>query len=218
MEILRPGDRFPASGASCRVERLIGKGKSAHSYLARRGGARVVLKVMHDEPNPYYRFEGNRADPEREAYRSLLRIGIPVPRLLLFDREKRFLVKEYLEGPTAAERIAGGGDPSSMLPGLFSIARLARRSGLNLDWFPTNFLLRRERLFYIDYEVNEYDPEWSLENWGLFYWANEEGMARFLETGDPSFINDPPESGRPIEEPFRKKVGGWVERFGDGGS
>ncbi len=28
--------------------------------------------------------------------------------------------------------------------------------GLNIDYFPTNFIVREEKLYYIDYECNSY--------------------------------------------------------------
>ena len=54
----------------------------------------------------------------------------------------------------------------------------AKSSGLNIDYFPTNFVVAKnpkvgtEELFYIDYECNDYMEEWNLENWGLKYWTN----------------------------------------------
>ena len=32
------------------------------------------------------------------------------------------------------------------------MAELAKRHGLNIDYFPTNFVIQNEKLYYIDYE------------------------------------------------------------------
>ena len=40
----------------------------------------------------------------------------------------------------------------------------------NIDYYPTNFVVQADRLYYIDYECNAYMEEWSFEAWGLQYW------------------------------------------------
>ena len=75
-------------------------------------------------------------------------------------------------------------------------------------------MLSRGKLVYIDYELNLYDPKWGLENWGLYYWANAAGMARYLRSGDAAAINLPPDSGEPLREPFRAQVEKWIEAYG----
>ena len=50
------------------------------------------------------------------------------------------------------------------------MAALAKAASLNIDYFPTNFVVRDGILWYIDYECNEYMDEWSFENWGIKYW------------------------------------------------
>ena len=44
------------------------------------------------------------------------------------------------------------------------------RAGLNIDWFPTNFMCRDKVLYYVDYECNPYMEQWSFEGWGARYW------------------------------------------------
>ena len=42
--------------------------------------------------------------------------------------------------------------------------------GLNIDYFPTNFIVQEGKLFYIDYECNEYMERWDFDHWGNDYW------------------------------------------------
>lgn len=35
---------------------------------------------------------------------------------------------------------------------------------INIDYFPTNFIVQNDELYYIDYECNEYSGEWNFEN------------------------------------------------------
>ena len=51
------------------------------------------------------------------------------------------------------------------------MALLAKNAGLNIDYFPTNFVVQNGLLYYIDYECNNYTDEWNFENWGIKYWS-----------------------------------------------
>lgn len=196
------------------IVKQIGKGKSAYSYLAQQNGKPVVLKVMHDEPCPYYHFSGNRAEPEINAYQVLTEVGIAVPQLLSYDIAKEYLIKEYIAGPTAAELIACERPADALIAQLFDMARRLKKRNLNIDYFPTNFVINNETLYYIDYEINAYQSEWDLENWGLFYWANSRGFAEFLKSGNHLAINKDAGSGIPVKAPFRDQVQQWINQFG----
>ena len=50
--------------------------------------------------------------------------------------------------------------------------------GLNIDYYPTNFIYSKNELYYIDYECNQYSDEWNFENWGIKYWSQ---TPEFLE-------------------------------------
>ena len=54
-------------------------------------------------------------------------------------------------------------------------------AGLNIDYFPTNFVARDGRLFYIDYECIDYTDEWNFENWGVKYWSKTKKFKEYLE-------------------------------------
>lgn len=42
---------------------------------------------------------------------------------------------------------------------------------INIDYFPTNFIVNNDLIWYIDYECNDYMKEWNFENWGIKYWS-----------------------------------------------
>ena len=50
------------------------------------------------------------------------------------------------------------------------MASLAFSHNLNIDYYPSNFVINDGLLYYIDYECNEYMDEWSFFNWGIKYW------------------------------------------------
>ena len=204
---------FETSIGNLFIKKDLGKGKSGYSYLAELENQYYVLKLMHNEPCPYYRFGDNKVILEVDAYHDLSRCNIIMPELLDYNVERKYLVKEYIDGIVAAELIAGDKITESTLEQLFKIFRLAKNAGYNIDYFPSNFVIQDERLFYIDYECNPYIPDWDLINWGIYYWANSKGFREYLATGDILSINESPESGIPVKRPFEKKVSAWKNKY-----
>ena len=61
------------------------------------------------------------------------------------------------------------------------MTQLAKNAGLNIDYFPTNFVVQSGLLYYIDYECNSYMDEWSFENWGVKYWSKTPEFEEYLK-------------------------------------
>jgi TP53 regulating kinase and related kinases len=192
----------------------LGKGKSAYSYLADMGGRQVVLKQMHDEPCSYYTFSENKVALEVRAYHRLTEIGMTLPRLLTFDERRGFLVKEFVDGVVADKWEPLPWELELAVEQLFEMSRRLRRHGLNIDYFPANFVIQRGRAQYIDYETNPYDEQWSLERWGIYYWANLDGMRSYSRSHVWHHINETEHGGVPIKAPFEAKVAAWCKKHG----
>ena len=139
----------------------------------------MVLKQIHHEPCDYYQF-GNKIEAERRDYAKLLEAGIRVPRMLAIDMETERIVKEYVEGDTVFELLRAHRPVEPYLEQVREMARRARASGLNIDYFPTNFVVREGLLWYVDYECNPYEEAWSFERWGVRYWARTGEFEAYL--------------------------------------
>ena len=61
------------------------------------------------------------------------------------------------------------------------MAEKARKAGLNIDYFPTNFVIRDGMIWYVDYECNEYMEEWNFENWGIKYWSRTPEFEEYVK-------------------------------------
>ena len=163
-----------------RIIRLLGHGKGGYSYLAEHGEQKVVLKQIHHEPCSYYIF-GNKIEAELHDYERLKAAGIRIPLLLAADREKERIVKEYIEGETIFELVKNGCSAAPYLAQVRDMAEKAKASGLNIDYFPTNFVVRDGLIWYVDYECNAYADEWNFENWGVRYWSKTPEFCAYLE-------------------------------------
>lgn len=168
------------NGAEYEILRLLGHGKGGYSYLAQKNGHQVVLKQIHHEPCDYYTF-GNKIEAEQHDYERLIDAGIRVPRMLDIDIESERIVKEYIEGPTVFELVRDSVSVERYLPQVREMADQAKAAGLNIDYFPTNFVVRDGLLWYIDYECNDYMDEWNFENWGINYWSRTPKFEDYLK-------------------------------------
>ena len=164
------------NGAEYEIIRLLGHGKGGYSYLASSDGRKVVVKQIHHEPCDYYTF-GNKIESEKNDYRRLLEAGIRIPRMIGIDETSERIVKEYIDGPVIFDLVRDGISAEPYLPQVREMAGMAKKAGLNIDYFPTNFVVSNHLIYYIDYECNRYMEEWNFENWGIKYWRNQEEEA-----------------------------------------
>lgn len=163
-------DCLALNGREYTVLRLLGRGKGGYTYLAQREGTRYALKQIHHEPCDYYQF-GDKLAAELRDYETLTALGVPIPRLLDADREGERLLKELIPGDTIYRLALRGGVEPWHWEQVRALSQSLRAAGLNIDWFPTNFIPREGVLYYVDYECNAYMEEWSFERWGAGYWS-----------------------------------------------
>ena len=162
-----------------RVLKLLGRGKGGYSYLAEREGFLCVVKQIHHEPCDYYSF-GNKIEAEHNDYHRLLQTGIRIPRMLDMDWEQERILKEYIDGPTIYDLVKADAMKPSYLAQVREMAQAVYSAGLNIDYFPTNFIVRDELIYYIDYECNGYMEQWNFENWGISYWSRTPEFLEYL--------------------------------------
>jgi len=62
------------------------------------------------------------------------------------------------------------------------MCRVLYAAHINIDYFPTNFVVQNEELYYIDFECNDYMDEWNFENWGIKYWSKTDVFMKYVET------------------------------------
>ena len=161
------------------IIKLLGKGKGGYSYLASDGNAQVVLKQIHHEPCDYYQF-GNKIESELRDYQRLLSIGIRMPKMIDIDMENERIVKEYIHGKTVYELVREDALPGHCLEQVKEMCAALYPKHTNIDYFPTNFVLQENQLYYIDYECNDYMEQWNFENWGIKYWSKTPEFLQYM--------------------------------------
>lgn len=161
------------------VIKLLGKGKGGYSYLVTDGKEEYVLKQIHHEPCDYYQF-GDKLESELRDYVRLREVGIPMPELLAVDRQQERLLKAYIPGDTIDTYVKEDRMEDGFYQQMEDLCRKLYPAGLNIDYFPTNFVVREGKLYYVDYECNGYMEQWDFDHWGKQYWWKSEAyLAHF---------------------------------------
>lgn len=168
------------NGREFSVIKLLGKGKGGYSYLASDGQKSYVLKQLHHEPCDYYQF-GDKMQAELSDYRRLKAVGIRMPEMYDADVENERILKEYIEGRTVFELVLSDCMKEIYVEQVKDMCALLYPAGINIDYFPTNFVVRGEELYYIDYECNDYMEEWDFENWGVKYWPKTPEFMEYVK-------------------------------------
>lgn len=192
MELLHQGDNLKiekiqhlvlenmcVNEMSYEVIKLLGHGKGGYSYLVTDGTREYVIKQIHHEPCDYYQF-GNKMESEMKDYERLKKIGIPMPEMIEADIEKERILKEYIKGDTIFDYVLRNEVKPIFVEQMKAMCVVLYAADTNIDYFPTNFVVQEDKLYYIDYECNDYMEEWNFENWGIKYWSQTKEFLEYV--------------------------------------
>lgn len=173
-------DMLTVNGKEYQIIKLLGKGKGGYSYLVQKDDRQYVLKQLHHEPCSYYQF-GDKIQSEMNDYKKLSSIGIRMPAMLEVDVQNERILKEYIEGTTIYDLVLQDCMKEDYFNQIKEMCSLLYPAKTNIDYFPTNFVVNNDQIFYIDYECNEYMEEWNFENWGIKYWSKTPEFLKYVE-------------------------------------
>ena len=173
-------ERMKVNEKEYEIIKLLGKGKGGYSYLATDGEKQYVLKQIHHEPCDYYQF-GNKIESEINDYKRLKEIGIVMPEMIDVDVENERILKEYICGDTIYNYVLKDKMKEDYVHLTKAMCKLLYAANTNIDYFPTNFVVQDDCLYYVDYECNDYMEEWNFENWGIKYWSKTEEFLKYVE-------------------------------------
>jgi tRNA A-37 threonylcarbamoyl transferase component Bud32 len=163
------------------VIKLLGHGKGGYSYLVELDNKYYVLKQIHHEPCSYYTF-GNKIESEINDYNKLIQTGIRMPKMIDVDIKNERIIKEYINGSTICELVEKDLMKDIYINQVKEMANIVYSYGLNIDYFPTNFIVQDDLIYYIDYECNNYMEEWDFNNWGIKYWYKSKEFIDYINS------------------------------------
>ena len=103
-----------------------------------------------------------------------------MPQLIEVDKSNERILKEYIHGDTVFEMVLNDALPHTCVEQIKNMCALLYAANTNIDYFPTNFVLQGDILYYIDYECNHYTEQWNYENWGIKYWSKTPEFMQYV--------------------------------------
>ena len=97
------------------------------------------------------------------------------------DVENERILKEYIEGKTIYELVKSDCMKNEYIEQIRAMCRLLYPANTNIDYFPTNFVVNNEEIYYVDFECNDYMEEWNFENWGVKYWSKTPEFLQYVK-------------------------------------
>lgn len=105
-----------------------------------------------------------------------------MPEMIDVDLKNERILKEYINGDTIFEYVARNEVKEDYITQIKNMCRILYAANTNIDYFPTNFVVQDDKLYYIDYECNDYMEEWNFENWGIKYWSLTKEFLEYINS------------------------------------
>ena len=97
------------------------------------------------------------------------------------DFEQEIVIKEYIEGETIYDLVLHEEMKKEYIDQMKEMCKVLYANNTNIDYFPTNFVVKNNKIYYIDYECNKYMDEWNFENWGIKYWSKTPEFNQYVK-------------------------------------
>ncbi len=104
-----------------------------------------------------------------------------MPKLLDYDAPNERILKEYIDGETIYSLVLNDKMKPCYIEQVKAMCELLYPANINIDYFPTNFIVNGDEMYYIDYECNNYMEEWNFENRGIKYWSKTPEFLQYVD-------------------------------------
>jgi TP53 regulating kinase-like protein len=143
---------------------LLARGAEAEIYLVDWFGLRAVLKwrrpKAYRDPSLDYQIRRRRTINEVRNMYIAHSVGVCVPAVYFFDPAEAKIIMEYVEGESLRELLSRG--ECQHLRDAGALVGVMHRAGLiHGDLAPTNIILSRGSLCFIDFGLGEMRAGWS---------------------------------------------------------
>lgn len=176
-------------GKALEIVKKLERGEGSCCYLVTDHENQYVCKHLNDQPGESPSAKDARFQQELDSYQKLRQTKVKVPELIEANSENHYLIKAHIEGELISDLVSCGAMTTDIFMKAFDFSEDLKKHDINLDYFPSNFVLHDGDIYYIDYETNAYMDEWDFTHWGIYYWLNQEGMKMFNDTNSPDLLH-----------------------------
>ena len=105
-----------------------------------------------------------------------------MPQMLDVDVEAERILKEYIQGDTVDTLVLEDRMEDDYYHQVRAMCRKLYAANTNIDYYPTNFVVRDGVLYYLDFECNDYMEQWDFDHWGnQYWWKSPEFLKAFVK-------------------------------------
>ena len=118
----------------------------------------------------YKELDSQIFDFELYSYKILKKLELNIPNLISIDKKNKVIISEYIQGENTEHLINTKKLEQGALMEIFAISELVNINNYNIDYQPSNFILKDKQLVYIKYAIYPYDELFNFHNYGVYFW------------------------------------------------
>ena len=142
------------------------------SYKVYRKGSTFFVKDFGDDEKGF--------DHYLKAEHRLRTSGIRIPKLCLYDKKKRIVVSEYIEGKTILDLLQEDHLPDICFEEVFIMNFFSKRSQVMIDYDPQNFKVKNGKLIYLSQFYGVFDEKLTFEKDAIYLWFYGKELVEYL--------------------------------------
>ena len=108
--------------------------------------------------------------------------GVKTPKVYVYDKNKRIVVMEYIEGDTMDAYFSVAELTDSMFQKLFQTYWFAKQDKLQLDWKPEYFKFYKDNFYYLKFDYKKFVNNNNFIQTDIRYWFPTEELANYIES------------------------------------
>lgn len=159
------------------------KTQSCYTYLAERDNKKYILRnIFHDE-REYLTLEDKFNDIGK-SFEKFEKSGLNVAKLVDIDLFSQCIVTEYIDGDSALDLIINKSLDEKYIYQMLDLQPKIIKNEFNINYFPENFIIANDTIYYIDLECKEYDKSFNFKNYGIYFWIYNRRLKKYNKTKD----------------------------------
>ena len=108
--------------------------------------------------------------------------GVKTPKVYVYDKNKRIVVMEYIEGDTMDAYFSVAELTDGMFQKLFQTYWFAKQDKLQLDWKPEYFKFYKDNFYYLKFDYKKFINNNNFIQTDIRYWFPTEELADYIES------------------------------------
>lgn len=147
---------------------------SERCKIVERKGEKYFLKDFSDDIKGFNEYV--------ESEHKLRTSGIIIPKLYLYDKNKRLVVMDYIDGPTVLDMLQEDTLPDIIFEQIFMMNFRMKTNKIKIDFDPMSFRVSNGKLYYLSSFCRKFDENSSFEKSAIFLWFYSKELVAYLSS------------------------------------